>query len=203
MIKIELDAKKLSKEIELARTALTSLDETLGKVGFEKFHWPKLREKIKAYLVENLEQINEIPTSERWKAVKTKLMGVNVSEYVSVLKRYGYHDYTTSRFVSGNNLPVVSTENWKATGTMEDVLTQRIEASNGVVSGTDGVFSAEIDVNISDLTDGYPAIVDEKLMKRSGGRVGIMRLLAWQENEIYEMLISDNTNLSEELFKKV
>ena len=78
---------------------------------------------------------------------------------------------------------------------MEEQLDQNVAA----LTATQDTMAAEIEVDVSQLDDAYPIIVDEKLMVASGGEIGLIRLLEWQEKEIFEMLLYETGNLSKEL----
>jgi len=201
MIKIDIDTDKINKGIKAAELAFNAIENVLGKEGFEKFYWPKLRERIKEYLIRNLGDLGDVPTSRRWRGIKRELMGRPASEYRKLFARLGYEGYTTQRYIGGEDLQIITDESWHATGTMEDVIKERLGADQGTIRGTADVFSAELNVSVSDLVDQYPLIVDEQIMERSGGEKGIMRLFAKQQDEIVEMLIHEGGNLSEELFR--
>lgn len=202
MIRIEINLENIRKQIEAAELAFTAVENALGKEGFESNVWPKLREKIKDFLIRNLDEkyFADVPISSRWIECKKDLIKSPISEYRKILIKHGFAGFTTQRFRGGGDLKVESSANWKATGTMEDIIRERLGSDQGIIRGSADVFSAELDVPVTDLVDQYPLIVDEKIQDRSSKRKGIVRLFGNQANEIFEMLIRENENLSAELF---
>jgi len=203
MFKITTNAKQFIKELKFAEAAFGTLEDSIGAQGFKDFSWPKIRKKLIEHLQRNMDFISHIPTSRRWRETKRTLMTHPVNMYPRILREAGYlqRGYTTQR--RGDAwLPVMYDDNWIATGTMHDTIVGGLKGNQGRVEGDDQRVRAEVEVDISGLNELYPNLVDAALMERTNDRVGIFRLFVWQQNEIFEMLIRETGNLSEELFGK-
>jgi hypothetical protein len=129
-------------------------------------------------------------------------MKAPVSEYPGILKKRGFAGFTTQRFVGGTWEKVISDDAFKATGVMDEVINQQLTPDNFSMQVSRGNILAELNVDVSDLIDEYPLIIDEKIMEISGGYAGLVRLYASQQNELINMLVTETSNISEEIFGK-
>lgn len=202
MIIFDGNIEQFAKGAQRLFESFTRFQARLTGVGLTEKVWPKVRERIVKHLRENLYLINRVDvTSEGWRELKREAMSTPVSEYPELFKRRQFGQFTTIRYIGGNWLPIIDDDHWKATGTMERHLEEELD--KGVVSivTTQDALSAEIEVDVSILEDAYPITVDEKLMIASEGKIGLIRLLEWQEREVYEMLIRETGDLSAELMR--
>ena len=138
-------------------------------------------------------------TSDQWKEFKSRMIGEPVDAYPMLFKQAGYGQFTTIRRIGGDWLPIIDDDDWRATGTMEEHLHDELDKGISHVLSAEDEFVAEIEVDVSTLEDEYPVMVDDKLMVASNGKIGLIRLLEWQEKEIFEMLVYETGNLSKEL----
>ncbi len=200
MFTISANIEDLVNGSERLHKTVLNLQNKLSGAGIEMAVWPKIRQRIIEFLKGNLLKINEVDvTSQEWRDVKKILTNSPVSEYPQILKSKGYGKYTTIRHVGGSWLPVIDDDHWRATGTMEDHLTNELDKGVDRINVTAEIFSANIEVDVSQLNDAYPITIDEQLMVASGGEVGLIRLTEAQEEEIYKMLIQATGDLSAEL----
>ncbi|HEC72009.1 MAG: hypothetical protein ACTSW7_01195 [Candidatus Thorarchaeota archaeon] len=200
MFTLDTNINEFLKGIESLEKDVLNLQRRLTGVGIAFSIWPKVRDRIITLLKENLLHINEVDvTSPRWQGVKKQMIGMPVSEYPGFLKSKGYGQYTTIRNVGGSWLPVIDDDHWKATGTMERHLMEELDQGIDSLNVSEANLNANIDVDVSQLDDAYPIIVDEKLMIATGGKFGLIRLTEEQESEIYKMLIQATGDISKEL----
>lgn len=204
MVKISANANKFATDAQALYDAFNQLNTRLTGAGIGAKVWPKLKEILINHLRNNVENLPNIGPNigDKWKTFKNELKSKNipVSHYPGLFKRRGFQNYTTIRELGGAWLPIVSDDNWKATGYMEQHLLEELDEGNVSIVITETTFDAEIEVDVSMLEDQYPIEVDQKIMAASNGEIGLIRLFEWQQKEIYEMLISETENISKELF---
>lgn len=110
------------------------------------------------------------------------------------------------RYKSGSSLEVISTENWIATGLMNEMLDHQLSKNYNVVIDENG-FMIETGVEeslISDLVDGasgepYPLSVDLRIKRETGSKYGLVGLFDGQPEDqtsiILDMLVNEYTKL--------
>jgi len=164
-----------------------------------KLFWARNRNLIADYLEHMMGFFEKVPVAEHWSRVKSELLGVtDQAEMEHILVANGFSREWMFRLTGSEQMfSVVNDSNWYATGTMESVLFDAIHGgqSDTIVRGKDYA-DLSINADVSGLRDLYPNIVDEKLMERSGGSIGVMRIFVWQQKALFGKL----ENIADELF---
>jgi len=201
VIKFESNIKEFTADVESAERAVNRLVFAFSGEGIKQNLWPKIKERLIGRLKQNLDEIDIAKTSSKWIDTKKALHGSDIKQYPNIMKKFGF-SYTTIRLKGGDWLPIISDQDWKATGTMDDHLKSELDQRKTKETISNNSFNAEVLVDVSALRDEYPIAVDKDIMDRSGGKEGLVRLFPGQDIELIEMLVKETGNLSAELFRK-
>ena len=202
MFKIDTNINQLRGDIFDTINSLMLLD----KIHLQsKKYWPKIRTRLKNMLIDNLDKMHDVPVKDETYEIKTAEMQAGET----LLRRLGEAEY-----------PVISLMPWKRTGVLKEYVARDITAAMGesvAVASQDGegieysigpVVENFVPIPTNDTTanipgtegEPYPIWVEQELLKRSGGEIGVVFITDNQADELIEMLIKENINLVDTMF---
>lgn len=182
MLKANVNFELISKELD---TTIKAVERISGAPDQAKY-WPEMRSKIRQMLIDNLQNIHQVPISQKHK--HRKITGAA-------------RGWTLRRLRGGGPAPILFPRvNWKATGIMEEVLVEQIMTQPLDVKKVGSEIYFSIGINTDRFVRNYPEAVDEELRLRTGGEVGLIYLTPQQQSEILEMLIKKNERLVDRIW---
>lgn len=186
------------REIGRAERTTKRFGEILEPKNVNKW-WPEIIDKLRGLLLENLKQthLNRAWTSPRWRQTKSEMMNAGV---------------TKNRIKGGGELPVLSNQSWHMTDAMMGRLTGGLSQDRGRPKFRPMEITIALGVDVDDFIESddpeyaglpYPIAVDGKMMERSGGQVGLVRLNDEQISQILDLLVKRNENIADRIFRGV
>jgi len=211
LINIDANIEDFTKQLLAAANDVEKINNSICKEEVQKF-WRKYRSLVVDYF-RHMQSFHErVPVFDAaWQEFKEEAIGVTgQQEILELLSKYGHAPKQIgrnwlARYPGDSEYmhPVTRTEPWRATGTMNRVLeAEWANTSNDLLNLGEPVARVSMTANVDGLQDSYPISVDQELMDRSGGSIGVMRLFVWQQQQLFDALERDMAGFIEAVFAR-